>query len=259
MERGYTTGLEILRGGLTRAACLAAGILLFTPDLAAQDSRMPAAFPGDPLPNHRVLRFESSRNDANHSAGYVARTERFTLYLTSQEADLILHHETIPQGFLPRGKVIVRQAHAEALRLRFVDANPPTEIVPVEFRGDARASSQTMKRSYSGVIYRGIYPGTDVLFHGSGKAIALELEFSPGADPSAIELEVDGATKIELDAAGNALISSGEATLSLARPTSFVKRGGVRQPLLSHFVIEPHNRLRFVVDNTALSKPVLMD
>jgi hypothetical protein len=263
MERGHRTGLKIICGCLTRAACfaacLAAGTLLFTPGLTAQDLKLPAAFSRDSRPNPRALRFESSHDDANHSEGFVARTQAFTIYLTSEEADLILHHETIPQGVLSRGKVIVAQAYAVALRMRFVDANPPTEIVPVNFEGDGGASSEKTRQSYSGVIYRGIYPGTDVLFHGSREGIALELDFSPGADPSSIVLELDGVTKIELDAAGNALISSGAATLRLAKPVAFLKRGGFRQRISSYFMIEPQNRLRFVVDAAAMSKPALMD
>jgi hypothetical protein len=205
------------------------------------------------------LLFVPSHSDADASARFVARARKYTLYLENQEADVVLHHEPEPRGRVARGKVIVVQAYADALRMKFVDANPPTQIAPLESEGAGDVSFHKAAKSCSGVIYRGIYPGTDVVFRGSQEEIAFELELSPDADAWGILLEVNGATKIQLDGRGNAVVHAGEASLVLARPTFFLMRDGARRRLAGHFQIEPHNRLRFVPDMALQSRPSVID
>jgi len=109
------------------------------------------------------------------------------------------------------------------------------------------------------VAYRGVYAGTDVIFRGDQQKIGLDLDLSPGADPNGMELTLDGATGIALDAAGNAVVRMGELSLVLERPAIFEVRDGRRRPLPGGYRIEPNNRLRFVVGLPNANEQVITD
>lgn len=202
------------------------------------------------------LRFEANRGQTDEQVKYLARATDYNIFLEENEADIVLHREMKPLGTVARGKMIVVQAYANVLRLRFANSNPPTKIVPLRYR---RGSGNSATAEYTAVAYRGVYAGTDVIFRGDQKTIGLDLYLSPGADLTGMVLTLDGATGIALDAAGNAVVRMGEASLVLERPVIFEVRDGRRQPLAGGYRIEPNNRLRFVVGLSSANEQVVTD
>ena len=202
------------------------------------------------------LRFEANRGQTDEQVKYLARATDYDIFLAENEADIVLHHELKPSGTVARGKIIVVQAQANVLRLRFADANLPTKIVPM-LRRLGSGNSATVE--CTAVAYRGVYAGADIIFRGDQQKIRLDLDLSPGADPTGMALTVDGATGIILDAAGNAVVRTGEASLVLERPAIFEVRDGRRRPLAGRYRIEPNNRLRFVVGLSSADDRVITD
>ena len=76
------------------------------------------------------VRFEANRDQTDEQVKYLARATNYNIFLAENEADIVLHHETKPSGTVARGKMIVVQAYANVLRLRFANSNRPTKIVP---------------------------------------------------------------------------------------------------------------------------------
>jgi len=202
------------------------------------------------------LHFKVNQGETNRRVKYLARAARYSIFLANNEADIVLHHEATPAGPVARGKVIVVHAYASVLRMRFADSNPPTSIVPLSGRSAIRDSSAG---PYTAVAYRGIYPGMDIVFHGDQRKIGLDLVLSRGADPAGIVLEFDGATGIALDAAGNAVVRAGEASLVIERPSFLEDQDGRRRLVVGSFQIEPNNRLRFLVRLPNADDPVDTD
>lgn len=202
------------------------------------------------------LRFEANRGQTDEHVKYLARATDYNIFLAENEADIVLHHELKPSGTVARGKIIVVQAHANVLRLRFADANSPTKIVPLLRR---LGSGNSAAVECTAVAYRGVYAGADIIFRGDQQKIRLDLDLSPGADPTGMALTVDGATGIILDAAGNAVVRMGKASLVLERPAIFEVRDGRRRPLAGSYRIEPNNRLRFVVGLSGANDRVITD
>ncbi len=186
------------------------------------------------------LHFEASKDPAGSPVKYSARAASYSLFLSNDEADVVLHGETMPSGEMTRGKPIVVQAYANLLRMRFVDSDLPTSIGPL----DAQKRSHP---DYTAVAYRGIYPGTDVILRGDERRIAFQMNLTPGADFEHIVLEVAGATGINLDADGNAVVRVGRASLILQRPSILVSSEGAPRRPIGAYEIEPGNRLRFIV------------
>jgi hypothetical protein len=207
-------------------------------------------------PSRAPLRFEANHGQTDEQVKYLARATDYNIFLAENEADIVLHHETKPSETIARGKMIVVQAYANVLRLRFANSNPPTKIVPLLYR---RASGNSAIAECTAVAYRGVYPGTDIIFHGDQQKIGLDLDLSPGADLSGIVLTLDGATGIVLDAEGNAVVRMGEVSLVLERPAIFEIRDGQRRPLAGGYRIEPNNRLRFIVGVSSANEQVVTD
>lgn len=198
------------------------------------------------------LHFEASKNLSASPIRYSARAASYSLFLSSDEADVVLHGEGMPSGEVSRGKPIVVQAYANLLRMRFVDSNLPTSVGPP-------GAQKRSHPDYTAVAYRGIYPGTDVILRGDQQQIGFQLHLYPGADSDHIVLELAGATGIRLDAAGNAIVHVGRASLILQKPSVLVGSEGASQQLPGAYQIETRNRLRFIVGAPSAAAQVVTD
>ncbi|HVA16231.1 MAG TPA: hypothetical protein VMV59_00815 [Candidatus Dormibacteraeota bacterium] len=187
---------------------------------------------------------------------YLARAADYNIFFSKEEADIVLHSEMRPAGPFARGKVIVVRAHASILRMRFANSNPPTKIVPLRQRSPRGASAP---EPYTAVAYRGVYAGTDIVFRGDQRRIGLELNLSPGADPRGVVMALDGATRISLDSAGNALVRVGEMSLVLEKPSVFEVRNGRRRRVSGSYRIEPNSCLRFMVGLPSANEQIIAD
>lgn len=241
------------------AAIFAAAILLGAPTARTQGAKHVSASRGTSPENNAPLRFEANRGEADPNVKYLARAGGYSVFLASEEADVVLHHETQPAGPVERGKVTIVAAYASVLRMRFADANLPTRIAPVDFADEEQFPNRTTNGAAAGIVYRGIYPGTDIVFHGNQKRMGIDLVLSPGADAAGIVLEVEGTTKITLDAAGNAVLHAGAVSLVLAKPSFYEARAGLRRPIVGRYQIEARNRLRFVAGAAAEIERVVID
>lgn len=169
---------------------------------------------------------------------YVARSHSYDVYVSREEADVVLHGGLEQSGEAERGKAIVVHAYADVLRMRFLNAEPPTSV---------ERPMQQGRRSRSAVAYRGVYPGTDVLLLTKQGGIGFQLELSAGADTRNIVVEIGGATSVELDAHGNAIVHAGKDAMVLQRPTVKIQAGLGEQTFAGAYEMEGSNRLRFIV------------
>lgn len=180
--------------------------------------------------------FEKSKAD-QAPIQYIARSRSYDLYVSREEADVVLHGGLEHPGEAARGKAIVVHAFANVLRMRFVDANLPASV-------EARPNAQ---HATGELIYRGIYPGTDVVLRANRGRIAFQLELSPGADARDVVLELAGATSINLDSRGNAVVHAGRETILLQRPTAKIEASANGEVTRGTYEVEGRNRLRFTV------------
>jgi hypothetical protein len=100
-----------------------------------------------------------------------------------------------------------RGTHEQVVRLRPVDADAravlePRGALPTRvsyFRGSARYPNLA---AYRELVYRNLWPGIDLAFHGRGNRLEYEFHVAPGADPSRIRMAYDGARDVSLGAHG---------------------------------------------------------
>jgi hypothetical protein len=99
------------------------------------------------------------------------------------------------------------QVHQQQTTVRFTGANPAVTIAGLEplaakvnfFLG--ATAWKTDVPSYAKVIYRGLYPGIDMTYGGTGRQVKSEFLVAAGANPGLIRLEYS--EPVSLDAGGN--------------------------------------------------------
>jgi hypothetical protein len=113
-----------------------------------------------------------------------------------------------------------------ALELRFVGgkAHPRVEAAQ-RVSGTVRYGLGPALAAHAAIIYRDVWPGIDVTFHGHGGQLKYEFHVAPGADPGDIALTYRGADRLTLNADGAPAITTPRGTLHDERPISH--QGGV--------------------------------
>lgn len=195
------------------------------------------------------LLFEPS-NIAGSPIRYIARAAGYDVFLSDEEADVVLQEEKAPTKELQRGGHVVVQAHASLVRIRFVNADPPTKINAADREGLLHASTA--------IAYRGVYPGTDIILRGDQHCMQFRVKLGPGASAENIVIEFAGATGLDLRADGTAVVHAGSAALLLQKPVILFGNNQMRQSAPGSFRVENGNRLRFVLGTSAPSSSQIM-
>lgn len=121
------------------------------------------------------------------------------------------------------------EAHAANLKLSFAGASPNLRLEPFDrldttisyFSGSDPDQWRAAVPVWGGVRYKSLYPGIDLVASQAGGRLALRLEAQPGADLNRVQLRLEGADSVRVDAgslymetpAGSAalpLLSSGQ-------------------------------------------------
>jgi hypothetical protein len=137
------------------------------------------------------LSFEPNRGQAPSDVTYLSHSHDTTLLLKRTEAALTLRDQTV-------------------LRMRFVGVRPSPDIAGEELLegkvnyliGSDAGQWHTGIPTYRRVRYDDVWPGIDLVWHGSQRVLEYDLIVQPGADPSRIRFAFDGA-RLRLDASGN--------------------------------------------------------
>jgi hypothetical protein len=125
-------------------------------------------------------------------------------------------------------------AGAQLVDLRFEGgrASKPIGERPLEgrinyLRGDA-TSWITGVPTYERVRYADVYDGIDVVFYATGSRVEYDVIVQPHADPSAIGIRFDGATRVRIDNGGDLVVEAGDRSFVQRKPAAYQERGGSR-------------------------------
>ena len=137
-----------------------------------------------------------------------------------------------------------------ALALRFLGANRNVAIRgerPAPGRvnyllGNDPAKWHTGLRTYERVVYRDLWPGVDMAFHGQSGKLKYEFLVRPGARVSDIRLAYRGAKRLSLDRRGNLRVRTPLGVLTDTRPVSYQLVAGKRVPVAKQLRARPARR-----------------
>jgi len=240
------------RRGISRALLLAfTALFVVVASGCSSGSPTPrvSATPAPSATSTRLpLAFEPNVGQAPADVRYVARSERYRIRLT-------------PTG----ARFAAADSPGREIRLSLIGGAAAPSLAPVGelpgkahyFIGKSEADWRTNVATYRRVVYRSVYPGTDLVFHGDQREAEFDFVVAPGADPGTIALSLEGAEQIGLDG-DDVVARAGEAELRLHRPVVYQESAGRRLPIDGRFVLTGR-RISFEVGAYDRARPLVID
>jgi hypothetical protein len=177
--------------------------------------------------DHLPLSFVQNAGQTDADVRYSAQRDGFAYFFTTREAVLSF-----------------RQAErVQVIRLHPLDASPTATLEPRRatpttvsyFRGSAR---YTNLAAYEELVYRNLWPGIDMTFHGRGSRLKYEFHVAPGADPSQIRMAYDGAHDVSLGPHGALQLDTALGRIIDPKPRSAQVIDGTRVAVSSRYLFD---------------------
>ncbi len=173
--------------------------------------------------------FEANEGQAASSARFVCAVGGPRLLLSPAHATLELRQSS--------------PAEDEVLRMRLVSADPAAEIRGLDllatranyFIGNDPSTWHTNIPTYARVICEKVYPGVDMIYHGSQGQLEYDFVVAPGANADRIRLRFEGAQKTAVDSEGNLIVQAKDTEVRHNKPVAYQEADGAREEVCAAF------------------------
>ncbi|WP_425156576.1 choice-of-anchor D domain-containing protein [Candidatus Binatus sp.] len=196
------------------------------------------------------LYFEANRGQVDPSVRYLARSGRYSLFLTDDAAVFSLiggefHKGPMPAGFPYKAGGDTNLTES-AVRVRLVGANPHPQVEGVEplpgrvnyLIGDEKKDWHRDVPTFGRVRFHDVYPGVDLVYYGTPSNLEYDLIAAPGADISKIKFAIEGPAKTAQTAAGDLVIETASGVIRIDKPQNYQQNAdGSRTPVAGSFTL----------------------
>lgn len=204
------------------------------------------------------LSFEKNEGQADPRVKFLAHGEGYSLSLTRDGALLFLHSATDPK---------TQPESTATPQIKLVGANPNPVIVGTDelpgkvnyILGDDPKKWRTNLPTFAQVLYKDVYPGIDLVFHGNQGKLEFDFIIGPGADPNLIQIKDLGLNSLKLKPTGDLVAQVRGGELVLKKPVTYQKSGSEKQLLASNFIVKKNGRIAFNVASYDRSLPLVID
>jgi hypothetical protein len=138
----------------------------------------------------------------------------------------------------------------------------PEEELPTKvsyFIGNDPSKHRSNLPTYRYVSLGEVWSGIEVKLKATQKTVEKLFYVKPGADPSKIVVEVDGAEGLKLSKDGEIIIQTGLGDLKLSKPSAWQEKDGKKLPVEVSYKLIGKNRYSFVVAKADPSLPIVID
>jgi len=220
------------------------------------------------------LSFEANVGQTDSRVAFLARTANTTLFLTPGEAVLTLRAAPSEPprrvGLDPlEDRIPLPTAPITAAVLRMSFGGATTPVVPVGLdplpgtatylTGNDPSRWHTGVPTYAQAAYRSVYPGIDLVYHGSARGLEYDWTLQPGADPAVIDLALSGVSTPRLDPQGNLVLRTATGDLLQSSPLAYQDIGGRRAAVDAHFVLTRPGHAGVAVGAHDPTQPLVID
>lgn len=217
----------------------------------------------------KTMSFEENRGEFNSNVKFLARGYGYRLFLASSEASLTLNRNAVERSAsasLRADKPVQTRAVA-TLSMKLLGANPESSATGQErlekksnyLLGRDPKKWRTNIPNYSVIRFRNIYPGIDLLYHGSHGQLEYDFVVAPGSNPAVIKMEIVGADSLEIDEYGDLLMNIGGALLRQVAPTIYQQTGGVRKSVSGGYRLDKRGQITFRIGPYDDAIPLIID
>lgn len=169
------------------------------------------------------LSFEENRGQVAAPVHYLARGAGYSMYFEDDQAVLQISRTAVSGG---RPTAARSGGQADIVKVQIAGRNgavipraeEPLPGIVNYFMGDDSANWHTGIPTFQRVRYAQVYPGIDLIYHGTGGRLEFDFDVGPGAHPEQIRLHFEGATSIRLDHNGNLIIHARHESIRFEKP-----------------------------------------
>lgn len=221
------------------------------------------------------LHFESNQGQAGEGPQFLARgslsgwtfSPLDAVFLTKPPAgsapDVSIHPpgtRPVPPGL----RIHLEQGNPEAT----MSGSAPLTAKVNYLTGGRPEQWRTGITTFQQLVSRVVYPGIDLVWHGTHERLEFDFIVAPGADPGVIGLRFEGMDSLDLDANGDLVLHVGGSEIRQRRPVLFQESaegrreipGGYRLDELPANCVMPTTRLvRFQIGEYDRSRPLIID
>jgi uncharacterized protein (TIGR03437 family) len=218
------------------------------------------------------LSFEANQGQAASDVKFISRGRGYSLFLTGTEAVLALrkasHASVNRKGLARRARTLDEQtAEPAVLHMKLIGANPTPKVTGADelpgkvnyFIGNDPSKWRTNVPTYAKVRYENVYPGIDLVYYGNQGQLEYDFVVSPGSNPGSIQLDFDGAEKLEANSAGDLVARVTGEEIRLRRPVIYQQAGGRKRMIAGAYALNARNEVRFQTGAYDASKPLVID
>jgi hypothetical protein len=131
------------------------------------------------------------------------------------------------------------------------------------FMGGEPSKWRTDIPIYAQVSEHDVWKGIDQLWYGNDGQLECDFVMRPGADPAAISLALEGATKASLNRQGGLIVSSGGPEFRLLKPAVYQRRDGVKHAIPGGYVLSRTRsgefQVAFKIGSYDRAEPLVID
>ena len=218
---------------------------------ASTDARSPEEARKDALNkiSGLPLYFEANHGQVDPSVHYLARSGRFSLFLTDDAAVFSLiggefHKGPMPAGF-PYKAGGVTNLTESAVRVRLVGANPHPQVEGLEplpgrvnYLIGAEKNWHRDIPTFGRVRFSNVYPASTWSITASPTALEYDFIAAPGADTSKIKFAIEGPAQTAQTASGDIVIQTTSGIIKIDQPQNYqLNADGSRTPVAGSFTL----------------------
>ena len=204
------------------------------------------------LQGESAVTFERNVGQAESEYDFVSFAGGVKMRLNSQEAWLELP---------TRNGVRDNSVHASLAGARHVSAEG---LLPIATRSNYLIGNDASRwitdvPNYRQVRYPNVYPGIDLVYHGSGNRLEHDFIVAPGADPAQIRLQFNGVGKADVASDGSLEITLGAQKLSWLKPTLYQQLKGGKVRVEGRYKLASDGSVKFEVGVYDPRQPLTID
>ncbi len=206
--------------------------------------------------SQQPMAFEQNLGQLEPRVRFLSRGRGYQVFLTDSEAVLVLQDRTsTAKG--PRG--IVRLSLVGARGSTKVRGSRPLATETNYLRGRDSAGWRASVPSFAQVEYQGVYPGVDLVYYGNQRRLEYDFIVAPGADPTQIALQFQGATDVSLDSGGDLMVGTASGGVTVHAPVVYQERAGRRDPVDGAWTVDEDGRAGFSLGRYDAARPLVID
>jgi hypothetical protein len=222
-------------------------------------------------PYRLPMNFELNIGQSTPEVKFQARGRGYGLFLGEGAAFLMLKNHNVKTTAPANSTDDSIRKHDDGttsfLKLTFCNANEKANIHGINevitkthyYKGADESKWVTNVPNYSKVCYDDLYPGIDMVYYGTQSGLEYDYIVKPGADASAIAMEIGNAKKLELTDKGDLIIKMENGQIHKGKPIVYQEVNGQRKTIEGSYVLEAANRIAFKVGAYDRTQTLVID